>query len=152
MVAILTRSSLMGWTNAGWMWLEAAAWEPGLKSQMRFAEPLSLNWVLRFPQEWASIRFLPSLGRIWKSRMRLPVLKQIRSGRRFGVFLPLTCLESAERPRRFYPVMGFIPLESLLQHRMISWSAALERMDWRLRNMPMGWMIHRLCVPIMSLR
>ncbi len=34
--------------------------------------------------------------------------------------LPLTCLESAERPRRFCPVMGFIPLESLLQHRMIS--------------------------------
>ena len=27
-----------------------------------------------------------------------------------------------------------------------------ERMDWRSRNMPMGWMIHRLCVPIMSLR
>ena len=46
--------------------------------------------------------------------------KQIRSRRRFGVLPPLTCLESAERPRRFCPVMGFIPLESLLQHRMIS--------------------------------
>ena len=42
------------------------------------------------------------------------------TGRRFGVILPLTCLESAERPRRFYPVMGFIPLENSLQHRMIS--------------------------------
>ncbi len=30
---------------------EAAAWEPDLKSQMRFAELLSLNWDLRFPQE-----------------------------------------------------------------------------------------------------
>ena len=54
------------------------------------------------------------------SRMRLPASKQIRSGRRFGVFLPLTCLESVERPRRFCPVMGFIRLENLLQHRMIS--------------------------------
>ena len=65
-------------------------------------------------------KIFAKLGSDMKSRMRLPALKQIRSRRRFGVFPPLTCLESAERPRRFCPVMGFIPLESLLQHRMIS--------------------------------
>ena len=40
--------------------------------------------------------------------------------------------------------------ELIGQNQGVSSIPIEKRMDWRLRNMPMDWMIRRLCVPIMS--
>ena len=57
-------------------------------------------------------KIFAKLGSDMKKPDAITCIEADYSGRRFGVFPPLTCLESAERPRRFCPVMGFIPCES----------------------------------------